>query len=91
MKIFINNLKKNSKTIALKNKIGDIGNINIYLLFLKNEKILFILLTKIMLKNIPANDVNINKIIQSYFNLYFKDHKYLGSRNLYYLKEDVNS
>lgn len=39
-----------------------------------------------MLKNIPANDVNINKIIQSYFNLYFKDHKYVGSRKFILLR-----
>lgn len=39
-----------------------------------------------MLKNIPANDVNINKIIQSYFNLYFKDHKYVGSKKFILLR-----
>ena len=39
-----------------------------------------------MLKNIPVNDVNINKIIQSYFNLYFKDHKYVGSRKFILLR-----
>jgi len=39
-----------------------------------------------MLKNIPSNDVNINKIIQSYFNLYFKDHKYVGSRKFILLR-----
>ena len=40
-----------------------------------------------MLKNIPNNDVNINKIIQSYFNLYFKDHKYVGSKKFILLKK----
>lgn len=32
------------------------------------------------------NDVNINKIIQSYFNLYFKDHKYVGTKKFILLR-----
>lgn len=36
------------------------------------------------------NDVNINKIIQSYFNLYFKDHKYIGSKKFILLKRRRN-
>lgn len=39
-----------------------------------------------MLKNIAANDVNINKIIQSYFNLYFKYHKYVGYKKFILLR-----
>ena len=35
------------------------------------------------------NDININKIIKSYFNLYFKDHKYYNLKNLNLYKEDV--
>lgn len=36
------------------------------------------------------NDVNINKIIQSYFNLYFKDHKYVGSKKFILLRRRRN-
>jgi hypothetical protein len=36
------------------------------------------------------NDVNINKIIQSYFNLYFKDHKFVGSKKFILLKRRRN-
>ncbi|KAK2121987.1 ribosomal protein 5S [Fusarium oxysporum II5] len=34
----------------------------------------------ILLKKKIVNDLNINKIIKGYFNLYFKDHKYTGSK-----------
>lgn len=36
------------------------------------------------------NDVNTNKIIQSYFNLYFKDHKYIGSKKFILLRRRRN-
>jgi len=36
------------------------------------------------------NDININKIIQSYFNLYFKDHKYIGSNKFILLRRRRN-
>jgi hypothetical protein len=36
------------------------------------------------------NDVNVNKIIQSYFNLYFKDHKYIGSKKFILLRRRRN-
>nr|YP_626445.1 rps-like protein [Metarhizium anisopliae]AAW58815.1 rps-like protein [Metarhizium anisopliae] len=41
-------------------------------------------------KNIQMNDVNINKIIQSYFNLYFKEDKYIGFKKLILLKRRCN-
>jgi hypothetical protein len=36
------------------------------------------------------NDLNINKIIQSYFNLYFKDHNFVGSKKFMLLKRRRN-
>jgi len=39
---------------------------------------------------LPANIVNINKIIKSYFNLFFKDRKFLGKTKFVYLKKRRN-
>jgi hypothetical protein len=86
MKIFNNNLNNNPKTIALRKKVGDIGKIKYLPSFSKEWKNTIYSYNKNMLKNIPSNDVNINKIIQSYFNLYFKDHKYVGSRKFILLR-----
>jgi len=86
MKIFNNNLNNNTKIVALRKKIGDIGKIKYLPSFSKEWKNTIYSYNKNMLKNIPSNDVNINKIIQSYFNLYFKDHKYVGSRKFILLR-----
>ena len=88
-KIFNNNLN-NTKTIVLKNKIGDVGRKKYFPSFSKEWKNIIYSYNKNNLKNIPVNIVNINKIIKSYFNLYFKyelagpfplkrDTKYIGS------------
>lgn len=80
MEIFNNNLIKNSKTIFLKKKIGDVGMIKYLPSFSKEWKNTIYSFNKNTLKNIPVNDININKIIKGYFNLYFKDNKYTGSK-----------
>ena len=78
MKIFNNNLNNNPKTIALRIKIADVGR-KIYLpSFSKEWKNIIYSYNKNYLKNIPVNVVNINKIIESYFNLYFKNQKFVG-------------
>nr|UPX01853.1 ribosomal protein S3 [Fusarium gerlachii] len=78
-KIYNNNLKQ-SKTILLKKKIGDIGITKYLPSFSKEWNNTIYSYNKNTLKNIPVNDLNINKIIKGYFNLYFKDHKYTGSK-----------
>lgn len=82
MKIYNNNLKRGgaAKTILLKKKIGDIGITKYLPSFSKEWKNTIYSYNKNTLKNIPVNDLNINKIIKGYFNLYFKDHKYTGSK-----------
>nr|QJQ35022.1 ribosomal protein S3 [Fusarium concentricum] len=82
MKIYNNNLKRSgaAKTILLKKKIGDIGITKYLPSFSKEWKNTIYSYNKNTLKNIPVNDLNINKIIKGYFNLYFKDHKYTGSK-----------
>lgn len=78
--IFNNNLRKNSKTILLKRKLGDVGMTKYLPSFSKEWKNTIYSFNKNTLKNIPVNDLNINKIIKGYFNLYFKDNKYTGSK-----------
>ena len=81
-KIYNNNLKRSgaAKTILLKKKIGDIGITKYLPSFSKEWKNTIYSYNKNTLKNIPVNDLNINKIIKGYFNLYFKDRKYTGSK-----------
>ena len=67
MKIFTNNLNNNSKTVTLKNKVGDIGKTRYFPSFSKEWKNIVYSYNKNNLKNIPVNDVKINKIIQNYF------------------------
>lgn len=90
MKIFNNNLNNNSKTIALRKKRGDVGKTKYLPSFSKEWKNIIYCYNKNNLKNIPVNNVNINKIIKSYFNLYFKDHKFVGSKKFILLKRRRN-
>jgi len=39
------------------------------------------------MKNIPVNNLNINKIIKSYFNLYFKNTKFINGEETKYVKQ----
>nr|YP_010893080.1 ribosomal protein S3 [Paraisaria heteropoda]WJR82518.1 ribosomal protein S3 [Paraisaria heteropoda] len=86
MKIFNNNLKNNSKTIALRKKLGSIGKIKYFPSFSKEWKNIIYSYNKNNLKNIPINIVNINKIIKSYFNLYFKKKKFVKFKKFIRLK-----
>nr|YP_010526678.1 ribosomal protein S3 [Pleurocordyceps sinensis]UXR11746.1 ribosomal protein S3 [Pleurocordyceps sinensis] len=90
MKIFNHNLNNNYKTIYLNNKIGDIGKTKYLPSFSKEWKNIVYFYNKNNLKNIAINDVNINKIIQSYFNLYFKDHNFIGSKKFILLRRRRN-
>nr|QIJ45957.1 hypothetical protein [Calonectria ilicicola] len=80
MDIFNNNLKKNPKTILLRKKKCDIGMTKYLPSFSKEWKNTVYSYNKNTLKNIPMNDLNINKIIKGYFNLYFKDNKFTNSK-----------
>lgn len=90
MKIFNNNLKRNSKLIFLRKKIGDGGKTKYLPSFSKEWKNTVYCYNKSTLKNIPVNNVNINKIIKSYFNLYFKDHKFIGNSKFVQLRKRRN-
>ena len=80
MKIFNNNLKKNYKTMPFNKNLNDIGRIKYLPSFSKEWKNTVYCFNKNTLKNIPVNDLNINKIIKGYFDLYFRNRKYAGSK-----------
>ena len=83
MKIFEKNLKKNYKKIPFNKNINDRGIIKYLPSFSKEWKNTVYSFNKNTLKNIAVNDLNINKIIKSYFNLFFKNRKYVGSKLIY--------
>lgn len=77
-KIFQTVLNKNSRTIKLNPKTGVLGQIKYLPSFAKEWKNSIYSFNKNNLKNLPVNDLNINKIIQSYFDLFFKNSDFLG-------------
>ena len=80
-KIFKNNLKNNNyKLIPFNTNKPDVGNTKYLPSFAKEWKNTVYCYNKNTLKNIPVNDLNINKIITSYFNLYFKNNKFSESK-----------
>lgn len=83
MKIFKNNLNKNYKLINFKEKVGIVGKTKYLPSFSKEWKNIIYFYNKNNLKNIPTNNVTIEKIIESYFNLYHKHDSFL------YLKKSI--
>jgi hypothetical protein len=85
-KIFKNNIINQPKIINLRTKLGEIGNTKYLPSFSKEWRNVIYSFNKNNLKNIPINDINVNNIIKSYFNLFFKDHKYIGHSKFVLLK-----
>lgn len=90
MKIFLKNIKKDPKIISLKTKVADLGKIKYLPSFSKEWKNIIYSYHKNKMKDIPVNDLNINKVIKSYFNLYFKDYKFVGTKKFILLKRRRN-
>lgn len=90
MKIFNNNLKKNTRTVGLNPKLTMINNMKYLPAYSKEWKNIIYSFNKNNMKNLSANTVNINKIIKSYFNLFFKNRKFLGRTKFVYLKKRRN-
>ena len=83
MKIFHNNIKKGangSKFISLRKKLVNVGKT--LPSFSKEWKNTIYSFDKNILKNIPVNTININKLIKSYFNLYFKNNRFIGDNKI---------
>jgi hypothetical protein len=68
-------LSKVPQKITLNNKIADIRKTKYLPSFSKEWKDTIYSYNKNTMKNIPSHHLNINKIIQSYFNLYFSTNK----------------
>ena len=86
MKIFLKNINQNSKIIPLNQKVSDIGKTKYLPSFSKEWKNIIYSYDKKKMKDLPVNDLNINKVIKGYFNLYFKDYKFLGTKKFILLK-----
>nr|NP_775396.1 putative ribosomal protein S3 [Akanthomyces muscarius]AAO14657.1 putative ribosomal protein S3 [Akanthomyces muscarius] len=68
-------LSKVPQKITLNNKIADIRKTKYLPSFSKEWKDTIYSYNKNIMKNIPSHHLNINKIIQSYFNLFFSTNK----------------
>lgn len=77
-KIIKNTLKVRTKILGLKSKHGQIGNMKYLPSFSKEWNNIVYSFNKNNLKNLLVNDININKIIQSYFSLFFKKSRFVG-------------
>jgi hypothetical protein len=86
----LNRIEKNLKTINLNPKLQDVHKVKYLPSFSKEWKNIIYSFNKNNLRNLGSNTLNINKIIKSYFNLFFKHPKYLGKTKFRYLKKRRN-
>jgi hypothetical protein len=89
-KIFKHNLKNNSKIIKFKVKKDEVGYAKYLPSFSKEWINTIYSFDKNILSNIPTFTDNINKIIRSYFNLFFKNRKFSGMSKFILLKRRRN-
>jgi hypothetical protein len=90
MKVFLKNINNNSKIIPFKSNLPDIGQTKYLPSFSKEWKNIIYSYNKKKMQNLPVNDLSINKVIRSYFNLYFKDYKFVGSKKFILLNRRRN-
>lgn len=81
---------KNLKVINFNPKLQEVHKTKYLPAFSKEWKNIIYSFNKNNLRSIGANIGYVNKIIQSYFNLFFKDNKYLGKTKFRYLKKRRN-
>lgn len=89
-KIFKHNLNNNSKIIKFNNRENEIGYTKYLPSFSKEWKNTIYSFDKKILSNIPTFTDNINKIIRSYFDLFFKDRKFIDMPKFILLKRRRN-
>jgi hypothetical protein len=73
LKIFNKNLNNNVQTINLMKKVSDVGKKKYFPSYTKEWKSSIYSFNANNIKNLPINDLNLNKLIKSYFNLYYKN------------------
>lgn len=80
LNIFNSNLNSKCKSIPFKTRTSDMGEIKYLPPVAKEWKNTIYSYNNNNMKNLPINNLNANKIIQSYFKLYFKDNKFIDSK-----------
>jgi hypothetical protein len=78
--IFNSNLNNKYKSIPLKTRSSDMGEIKYLPPVSKEWKNTIYSYNDNNIKNLPVNNINANKVIQSYFKLYFKDSRFIDSK-----------
>lgn len=78
--IFLKSLNRTSRIAPFNSRIAEVGKTKYLPSYSKEWSNTIYAYNKNTMKNLPSNYVNINKIIQSYFNLYFKKPKFVGSK-----------
>lgn len=87
MKVFQHNIKKQPNTIMSRKKLGKfIGKMKYLPSYSKEWNNLVYSYNSNKLSNMPINDININKIINSYFALFYKDSKDIGLKPMFLRK-----
>lgn len=87
---FLGKSNKNLKVVNFNSKLQDMHKTKYLPAFSKEWKNIIYSFNKNNLRNIGPSITYVNKIIQSYFNLFFKNHKYLGKTKFRYLKRRRN-
>lgn len=82
--------KNNLKTVNFNPKLQDVHKVKYLPAFSKEWKNVIYSFNKNNLRNLGSNTLNVNKIIKGYFNLFFKNSKYLGKTKFRYLKKRRN-
>lgn len=78
--IFRSNLNNKFKLTPFNTKINDIGQVKYLPPVSKEWKNTIYAYYKQNMQNLPIDNKNANKIIQSYFNLHFSNNKFIGSK-----------
>lgn len=79
-KIFRTNLNNKFKLTPFNSRLNDTGRVKYLPPVSKEWKSTIYSYYKKNMQNMPIDNINANKVIQSYFNLHFADHKFIGSK-----------
>jgi len=83
LKILKKNINNKYKLILFNKKIKDSGEIKHFPAYFNEWQNTVYSYNKNKMKNIPINNININKLIKIYFDLFFKNNRFLNSKYVY--------